>query len=108
MLPQEHFSCWALFVEACCHLLQPSISCADLDKADRSLTEFCKAFEDLYSEEHCTPNMHMHLHVKQCVFNYEYGPVYGFWCFPFERFNGILGSFQKNWVSPDFKCFENS
>ena len=103
VLPPEHFSCWALFVDACSHLLQPSISCAALEQADKSLIEFCKAFESLYGEEHCTPNMHMHLHVKQSVLNY--GPVYGFWCFPFERFNGILGSFQKNWVSPELQMF---
>ena len=106
LLPQQHFSCWALFVEACCYLLQPSISHADLNKADMSLTEFCKAFEDLYGKENCTPNMHMNLHVKQCELNY--GPVNGFRCFPFERFNGILGSFQKNCVSPELQMFRNS
>lgn len=31
--------------------------------------------------------------------------MYGFWCFSFERFNGILGSFQKNWVSPELQMF---
>ena len=98
VLPLEHFSCWALFVEACCHLLHP-ISRADLEKSDKSLIEFCKAFEELYGEEHCTPNMHMHLHVKQSVLNY--GPVYGFWCFPFERF-------RKTGSLLNYKCFENS
>ena len=97
LLPQQHFSCWALFVEACCYLLQPSISHADLNKTDMSLIEFCKAFEVLYGKENCTPNVYMHLHVKQCELNY--GPVYGFWCFPFECFNRILGSFQKNCFS---------
>lgn len=64
VLPPEHFSCWALFVTACCLLLQPFISYADLDKADKCLIKFCKAFEDLYGEDHCTPNIHMHLHVS--------------------------------------------
>ena len=103
VLPLEHYSCWALFVETCCYLLRASFSYLDLDKADKSLIEFCKAFENLYGKEHCTPNMHMHLHVKQSILNY--GPVYGFWCFPFERFNGILGSFQKNWISPELQMF---
>ena len=35
----------------------------------------------------------------------NYGPVYAFWCFPFKIFNGILGSFQKNWVSPELQMF---
>lgn len=103
VLPTEHYSCWVLFVEACCYLLKPCITLQELERADENLVEFCKAFETLYGKENCTPNMHMHLHLKQSVFNY--GPVYGFWCFPFERFNGILGSFQKNWVSPELQMF---
>ena len=46
----------------------------------------------------------MHLHLKDSVLNY--GPVYGFWCYPFERFNGILGNFQKNWLSPELQMFK--
>ena len=45
--------------------------------------------------------MHMQLHIKQCVLNY--GPVYAYWCFPFERFNGVLGSFQSKWASPELQ-----
>ena len=26
----------------------------------------------------------------------DYGPTHGFWCFPFERFNGILGGYPTN------------
>ena len=36
-----------------------------------------------------------------CTYLNQYRPVTAFWCFPFERFNGILGTFQKNWVSPE-------
>jgi hypothetical protein len=58
----------------------------------------------LYGKEHATPNIHMHLHLKDSILNY--GPVYAFWCFPFERFNGVLGSFQKNWVSPELQMIK--
>ena len=34
-----------------------------------------------------TPNKHLHLHLKECVENY--GCVYGFWLFSFERYNGL-------------------
>ena len=40
-----------------------------------------------------------------CIYMLFYGPVYGFWCFPFECFTRILGSFQKNWVSPELQMF---
>ena len=46
----------------------------------------------------------MHLHLKESVLNY--GPVYGFWCFLFERFNEVLGSFQKNWISPELQMLK--
>lgn len=45
--------------------------------------------------------MHLHLHLKQCLF--DYGPVHSFWCFPFERFNGIFESFNKNWICPELQ-----
>ena len=38
--------------------------------------------------------MHFHLHIKECVENY--GSMYGFWLFSFERYDGILGSFQAD------------
>ena len=38
--------------------------------------------------------MHMSLYLKDCI--KDYGSVYGFWCFNFERFNGILGKLHTN------------
>ena len=38
--------------------------------------------------------MHFQLHIKECVENY--GSMYGFWLFSFERYDGILGSFHAN------------
>lgn len=32
--------------------------------------------------------MHMHCHLSSCL--REFGPIYSFWLFPFERYNGIL------------------
>lgn len=34
------------------------------------------------------------------------GPVYSFWCFSFERYNGILESFQKNWHAPEIQVLQ--
>ena len=38
--------------------------------------------------------MHLHGHLRECVS--DYGPVYSFWCFAFERMNGVLGSYHTN------------
>ena len=70
------------------------ISIHDVKVADSFLVLFCKEFEKLYGLHRCTPNMHLHLHLCDCIL--DYGPVYSFWCFAFERYNGILGSYPTN------------
>lgn len=88
-----------LFVRACTILLQPTITLEDLDSADSLLLQFCTEFERLYGKEKCTPNMHLHCHIRDTVT--YYGPVYTTWCFAFERYNGVFESFQKNWIHPE-------
>lgn len=56
--------------------------------------EFFALFVDLYGNEWCNPNLHLHGHLHECL--KDYGPVYSFWLFAFERFNGILGSYHTN------------
>ena len=46
---------------------------------------FCR----LFGKEFCTLNMHENFDLMECML--DYGPIYGFWCFFFERFNGQLG-----------------
>ena len=80
-----HFLC------ACSYLCKPYISRREVDKADELLVKFCAEFEQLYGKEAVTPNLHMHMHLKDCVL--DAGPVYTFtftfWCFSFERYNGM-------------------
>lgn len=38
--------------------------------------------------------MHLHLHLRECF--YDYGPPHAFWCYAFERYNGMLGNFPNN------------
>ena len=38
--------------------------------------------------------MHLHGYLRQCI--EDFGPVYSFCCFSFERLNGILGSYHTN------------
>ena len=39
-------------------------------------------------------NQHLHLHIKETMT--DYGPSHAFWCFPFEGYNGILGSYTTH------------
>ncbi|KAL0091141.1 hypothetical protein F4703DRAFT_1970948 [Phycomyces blakesleeanus] len=38
--------------------------------------------------------MHIHLHLKETVLNF--GPVYGYWLFSFERYNDVLKNYTTN------------
>ena len=82
------------FVLACKSLGMRVLTVDDIELGDRYLMEFCKAFEELYGKDLVTPNMHLHGHLKECLL--DYGPFHAFWCFSFERFNGILGSYHTN------------
>ncbi|OAD69113.1 hypothetical protein PHYBLDRAFT_172942 [Phycomyces blakesleeanus NRRL 1555(-)] len=93
-LPEAHLSNWTTFVNACQYLSMPSISTAHLDEAHQSLEAFCRECEKLYKVPFLLPNMHLHLHLRETVLNF--GPVYGYWLFSFERCNGILKNYAAN------------
>ena len=57
---------------------------------DALLLHFCRRTERIFG----TPNMHMHCHLRSYI--KDYGPLHGFWCYSFERYNGILGSMPNN------------
>lgn len=65
-----------------------------MNSADLFLLHFCRQVEEIYGWEACTSNMHLHLHLKKTF--EDYGPAHSFWCFSFERYNGILGSYHTN------------
>ena len=94
ILPRDHYQCWLLFARACSILSRRVIKQSDVITADLLLLNFCKKFELLYGKESCTPNLHLHLHLKECLL--DYGPSHTFWCFSFERYNSTLGSFHTN------------
>lgn len=53
-----------------------------------TLLQFCRRVQRIYGGDVITPNMHMHCHLKSVLF--DYGSVYSFWLFSYERYNGIL------------------
>ena len=85
---------WCLFVNACSLLCRRSITNDEVNQAHELLKFYFKQFESKYGKNCCVPNMHLALHLKKCIL--DYGSVYGFWCFSFERYNGILGRYHTN------------
>lgn len=94
LLDPIHLRCWLLFVRACYLICHRIITTDVIDEIHLYLIRFCKLFEDLYGADACTPNMHLHLHLKECLLNY--GPVHGFWCYGFERYNGRIEKYHTN------------
>ena len=94
ILAYRHCNCWLLFVKSTSLLCCRTITLQELDKADEVLMDFCKMVVELFGQQHCTINMHLHGHLKECIL--DFGPVYSFWLFSFERLNGILGSYHTN------------
>ena len=93
-LPWKHYNCWHYFVKICYLLCRRTITQEQLHECDLLIDTFCTTFVHLYGADHCTINMHLHGHLPDCV--RDYGPVYSFWCFAFERMNGILGDYHTN------------
>ena len=94
VLPSLEYSVWCIFAKACRILCKQFISDEENSQAHDLLVMYCKKFEELYGKKSCVPNMHMSLHIADCI--RDYGPTYAFWCFSFERFNGLLGKYTVN------------
>ena len=93
-LTTDQFNHWNGFVNVCRAACKRVVTKSEIKEIHEQLTNFCKDLERLYGKEACTPNTHLHLHLDKCML--DYGPVYSFWCFSFERFNGVLGSYHTN------------
>ncbi|KAG6327418.1 hypothetical protein ID866_11671 [Astraeus odoratus] len=48
----------------------------------------------LYGKDALIPSHHLSLHLPKCL--QIFGPVHGWWAFPFERYNGILQKISTN------------
>ena len=103
VLPTSHYKCWAKFVDSCRILTLPVINIEEVKEGSALLLEYCKQFQELYGSERVTPNMHMACHLMDCML--DYGPLSSFWCFAFERYNGILEGIQISWNSPEKQIF---
>src|SRR6266540_6303643 len=60
-----------------------------VQEAHQRLISLIELIEEKYDRNKITLNLNLSLHLSDC--SYDYGPQYAFWCFSFERMNGILG-----------------
>ena len=77
------------FVRACSLLVGRIINYNELNEAHERLLKVATLIEENYGPEMITSNLHLCLHIADCC--RDYGPLYSFWCYSFERMNRILG-----------------
>jgi hypothetical protein len=84
----------ANFVRACFLLTSRIINNNALDEAHTRLLMVARLVEENYGPAVITPNIHLSLHIAECC--RDYGPLHSFWCYSFERMNGILGKIHTD------------
>ena len=94
VLSAERYRHWILFVDACRLLVRTRITYDDIADAHTKLVEFVDETARLYTDAAVTPNMHLHLHLRDVL--QDFGPVYSVWLFAFERYNGIVKDADTN------------
>lgn len=94
VINQCDLNIWSLFVYGCTLLCKRAVTLVEVEKAHSLLKMFCDQFVCRYGKDACVPNMHLMLHLRQCIT--EFGSVYGFWCFSFKQFNGVMGMYHTN------------
>ncbi|KAL5512094.1 hypothetical protein ACEPAG_3615 [Sanghuangporus baumii] len=67
-------------------LLGRSIRDVDIERAKKNLLEYLQGYLKLHPED-VKPNFHWVVHLFDQI--YDYGPVYSFWTFIFERLNKV-------------------
>lgn len=94
VIPDRHYKVWHTFTQACRLIIRPTVLTSSLNIADYLFQKFGREIEELYGEDFVTPNMHLHCHLSDSI--RDFGSVFGFWLFSFERYNGLLGSINTN------------
>ena len=69
-------------------IVKPVITRDEIATLYRLLNEHHKQFAKVYGKREVTINYHMGLHIADVVS--DYGPPHVYWCFAYERMNGIL------------------
>ena len=78
------------FVRICLILVSRIVESDLVLEAHQRLIKIAKLIEENHSHNKITLNIHLSLHLYDC--SIDYGLLYAFWCFAFERMNGILGN----------------
>ena len=76
-------------VQICQSFAQRNLEEMLLNEIHDKLIKVVTLIESEYGREIIILNLHLSLHLVEC--SSDFGLLYAFWCFSFERMNGMLG-----------------
>jgi hypothetical protein len=88
LIPAEHYKCMVLLAEIVTLITSPALDDKLIASLYRLQQDHHQLFCKLYGKWSITVNYHMSLHLPDIIM--DLGPPQSFWCFAYERFNGIL------------------
>ncbi|ORX60735.1 hypothetical protein DM01DRAFT_1281647, partial [Hesseltinella vesiculosa] len=91
---------WMMFVDACRLIVNQLVILTFFYGTLQLFKEFGKSSVTEYGSTIATINMHLHCHLLDNI--KDFGPIYAFWCFGFERYNGRIKKITTN----NKDCFE--
>ena len=94
LLPPESYKSIWLLCEIVRIVVQPALTNADISRLDCLIKSHHQCFEQNYGRFEVSVNYHMALHIPDMIKGF--GPPHSFWCFSFERMNGILSGLPNS------------
>jgi hypothetical protein len=91
------------FVKVCQLFVKRIVKINSLREIHTMLIKIVTLIEQKYGRDKITPNLHLSLHLCEC--SLDFGPLYAFWCFSFERMNGILGKYFSSFIIIIYNIF---
>ena len=94
LLPPESYESIRLLCEIVKIIVQPALTNADISRLDCLIKSHHQCFEKNYGRFEVSVNYHMALHIPDMI--KDFGPPHSFWCFSFERMNGVLSGLPNS------------
>ena len=94
LLPPESYESICMLCDIVKIIVQPSLTNADISRLDYLFKSHHQSFENNYDRFQVSVNHHMALHIPDMI--KDFGPSHSFWCFSFERMNGVLSGLPNS------------
>ena len=88
LLPDHAYKCLVMLSQIVSIIASPIIGYEQIDSLRKLLHDHHLLFSQVYGKWSITVNYHMNLHLPDIMC--DLGPPQSFWCFGYERMNGIL------------------